>query len=291
MKPFLKVSALALLISTAYLIVGDWTNLESLAGAWEPAWEPTSFKTEPSSNNENYTIAVSNESSFTVSSSSSSSTKNMTHDQALHNGSSSVLPFASSATNMTHDGTLVVRLSGELGNQLAHLARGLGTQILAEREVGLNLNLVMKQQMTKGKLSGKGPSSKIILDRCFPYFRRYDFRVGNSQEYDRRVLQQKNWSLAATIRVAYVDRSPLLSEVRQALEQVKALSSLTQEDKPTVPGNASILVPFVETSSMNANPFLDKYYDELRQYLFFDDTACCKLLPDPDETVFVSPTS
>jgi len=44
----------------------------------------------------------------------------------------------------------------------------------------------------------------------------------------------------------------------------------------------------IESHSLNAQMFIDRYYDLVRKIFIFDDDACCKEIPDPDESIFVS---
>ena len=46
--------------------------------------------------------------------------------------------------------------------------------------------------------------------------------------------------------------------------------------------------PFLTVARWCPPELIDRYFDYLERVFEFDKTACCKLLPDPDETVFVS---
>jgi hypothetical protein len=58
---------------------------------------------------------------------------------------------------------------------------------------------------------------------------------------------------------------------------------------PTTPSSVdAISMPFLYVETVSNNVMWNRYYEELRTYFAFDDTACCATIPEPDETVFVS---
>jgi hypothetical protein len=177
--------------------------------------------------------------------------------------------------------TFVVHLGGELGNHLTYLARGMGLVEMAKQEYGLSTKLVLKQQG-----SSKANRTKQILQRCFPHFRSIDFELGNSEEYDRRKEQQRRnqWTIANQDILDGVNGNR--SQVHAAMQHTRFLAR--SPSKPTIGSDANITLPLVESIVMDEHLFLDEYYDEIRQAFSIDEDVCCRQLPDPDETVFVS---
>jgi hypothetical protein len=58
--------------------------------------------------------------------------------------------------------------------------------------------------------------------------------------------------------------------------------------EPVIEPNANITLPVVFDKHMINFAGVDDYYNDFRAFFAFDDQLCCKALPDPDETVFVS---
>jgi hypothetical protein len=210
-------------------------------------------------------------------------------------------PF-SSATSSAISPTIVLQLRGELGNHMGVLAQGKALQLALRDTYGLTANLVIrpetrKKKDLKSKVRRQFNRVRDELQRCFPTVKvelsggfTYDL-----SEYSLRQQQQEAWlsrdeikKLRAfdtpkkAIRMLRIFDTP--ENVKDGLELFHQLWNQTL--KPPLPDNATISIPFLYTSEWPT--FLqDRYYDEIRRLFTLDEKACCKEVPDPDESVFV----
>jgi hypothetical protein len=196
------------------------------------------------------------------------------------------------------DGTIVINLSGELGNHLHHLAHGYGIYLWAKEKYGLNMTMVLHHQD-----SSKWVTGRMSLKACFPAFRNVDFSIGNSVEFrETRVPQQANWTVANSSLLNLINYNTpnngskggihfddIQTELDRGLSHLRELvRDYPQQLSSSEVETAQILLPYVQSTCMCPEFFLDKYYDEIRRRFQFDSSSCCKDVPAPDETVFVS---
>lgn len=177
--------------------------------------------------------------------------------------------------------TIVIQLSGEMGNNLAKIATGKGLQLWARREFGIETDLVLRHQDHTKWISGMKDTKK-----CFPKFRYWDFELGNGPNYDERLEQQKRWLEGksallqlTTARSEDVDES--LSTLRTILQTERNFTDLTNSRNITLPFLLADHLALIDL-------WPDRFYDDYRDFFEFDYKACCKVKPDPDESVFVS---
>jgi hypothetical protein len=181
------------------------------------------------------------------------------------------------------NGTIVVQLSGEMGNNLHKLAFGRGLQLMAKDDYNLDLHLVLRHQNEP-----KWISAKRNLQKCFPNLRRLNFSAGNSKEYADRQIEQTLWlggnKAAADGLVLQGNDETSMTNV---LDQIQSI--LQSHPPPELDNNfrSKIRLPFVFADNMVDWHILDRYRPELLEWLTFDYDACCpSSLPEPDESVF-----
>jgi hypothetical protein len=85
--------------------------------------------------------------------------------------------------------SIVVQLSGELGNHLHKIAFGRAIQNLAKELYNIETQLVLQHQFR----GGKWVSAMHDIKECFPNLRHFDFELGNSPEFFSRETQQQQW--------------------------------------------------------------------------------------------------
>jgi hypothetical protein len=180
--------------------------------------------------------------------------------------------------------TIVIQLRGELGNHMGTLAQGKALQLVLRETYGLNARLVIRPQIQHGHLSKKFKPARNELQRCFPTLN--DELLGgfvyDLSEYSQRQQQQEAWLTQDEIKKLRTFNTP--ENVNNGLELFHQL--WTRTSKPPLPDNATISIPFIYTDVWPT--FLqDRYYDEIRHLFALNETACCKEVPDPDESVFV----
>jgi hypothetical protein len=180
--------------------------------------------------------------------------------------------------------SIVVQLSGELGNHLSKVAFGYSIQQLLMERHGIPSHLVLQHQ----ERGSKWETARRDLQQCFPFFRRLDFELGNSPEfYNLQHRQQQQSQLEEFDHQAFV--FPMMStmdDIHSKLETIAEVSNRTRNERNVTTGNISF--PFLHVQDFAEFPLIDRYYDQLRELFEFDHAACCAELPYEDEAVFVS---
>ena len=172
------------------------------------------------------------------------------------------------------NGTIVVCLHGEFGNHLSVLGQALAVQRLALKNYGIRAKLMLRHN--EGQFAYKWKSSRDNIQKCFPKFRSFDFTEANTEEFDRLDEEQTQQLKAHNMSKLADDKEEPLSESlslwRRLLETPKL--NLTQP-------------PFFKVT-LHGWDIFDSCLDDIRRFMKFDREACCRIVPDADESVFVS---
>ena len=179
--------------------------------------------------------------------------------------------------------SIVVQLSGEMGNNLHKIAFGRALQNLVKERYQMNTELVFRRQ----ERGGKWVFAKKDIQKCFPNLRHIDFELGNSDEFDERRSQQTNWVGREASQLLELQNGINASHIDKGLEYLHRLVA-NQTDRTKEPPNANISLPFIYSQNFVDYSLIDRYYDDFRELFAFDEEACCNLGPDADESVFVS---
>ncbi len=184
----------------------------------------------------------------------------------------------------TPNGTIIVQLSGEMGNNLHKLAFGRGLQLMAEREYNLQLPLVLRHQEHP-----KWISTRRNLQKCFPNLRHIDFRSGNTDEFSNRKIEQKIW--LGVDAEGLVLQGNDFSSMMKVLENLKDIANGKSKTNVTTSidktPQSNIHLPYVFADKMVDWHILDRYRKELLEWLEFDYESCCPVdLPEAEESVF-----
>jgi hypothetical protein len=183
--------------------------------------------------------------------------------------------------------TIIIHMSGEIGNHINHLAHAYPIAWWAERKYGIKTRMIILDQVVRGKLSPKSGSSKRIFIKCFPHLKSlYNSARANSTEYRIRLDQQHSWDMANDTLLQRINND--IQTIRDVDVTLEHLQVLAMSDAiPDIDENATISLPLLQSIPMKNDRFVDWFYQDLRWLLTFNDTACCKALPDADETVLV----
>jgi hypothetical protein len=194
------------------------------------------------------------------------------------------------ATNLTKTATIVIQLSGELANNLQHMAHGIGLQQWALEKYGVDCNIVLRHDVGANTRAPKPKwkTARHEIQQCFPKLAEWDFTLGNKKElFTRRQRLQQQW--LGKERSDYVTglvNSYHVTDIERGLEFL-ATEILTDPDRPLVEDAASpIRLPYLFSESLDAFPMMDKYYSQIKRIMEFNDTACCAQIPSPQDTVF-----
>ena len=182
--------------------------------------------------------------------------------------------------------SLVIMLSGEFGNHLHHLAQGHAIRQIALRDYGIATELALRYPPRGSKY----PVAKQNLHRCFPNLRSWSYEPVGPAFYQHQKLQQE-WlagmdqlesSSLLTLRAG-------LDEIHESLRFLQTLlKSQNSTNLPIRQQESNISLPFLYDANMVNRQFMDLFYDDFRDFFYFNNTACCKTFPYPEESVFVS---
>lgn len=184
----------------------------------------------------------------------------------------------------TGDAAIIVFLSGEMGNHLSILAKALSVKLLAQEHHNISANLVFRHQSHP-----KWIRAREALQNCFPKLRAFNFSAANTDAFDDfareqdRLLVQGNWDPSMLKLDSDQDSE---TSIDSSLAYWKSI--LESPSSRTVKVDAGVKFPFLSVASWCPLIMLDHYLDEIRHFFEFDRSSCCDILPDADESVFVS---
>jgi len=213
-----------------------------------------------------------------------------------HPTSNASLPFVDQENGIPWNISIVVQLSGEMGNHLSKLAFGFSIQQILWEQYGIASHFILRKQ----ERSAKAILARRDVQECFPNFRTQDFEAGKTQEFQQRLEQQEKWLgqtnasklvLENTISVDEVDcRLAYLHELLLLQQQAQREPKNTSSQHALAATNKhsnNITLPFIYTQSFVGWEYIERYYYQLKKLFVFDDEACCASVPQPDEHVFV----
>ena len=199
-------------------------------------------------------------------------------------------PLYSVATNLTKQATIVIQLSGELANNLHHIAHGIGLKHWSREMYGIEANVVLRHYVgpNNHQPKPKWKSARDNIRKCFPTLRGWDFARGNSKDFAERQRLQEKWLGKKRLdRFIGLINSVNETDIDKGLEMLSN-DILMDPNRPLVMEDEkdTIRLPMLYSNSLDAFPMIDKYYDEIRKIFQFNDTACCAIVPNLDDYVF-----
>jgi hypothetical protein len=193
--------------------------------------------------------------------------------------------------NYDADVSLMIGLSGEFGNHVDKMIRGWGIALLAKDEYNITSHIILKQQTSSGSTHPvtKARVSQQYLQQCFQHLQNQDFELGNTikQNYIDLFDEPNHIALDGSIDSIRENLSKLKDYLKSPSKGHFILPSTQNKSQNNI--NLPKLPPIiVESNNFGGYPFVDQYYDEVRQLFAFNNSVCCNEIPDPDESVFVS---
>ena len=188
--------------------------------------------------------------------------------------------------------SVVVTMSGQLGNILSYLAFAKGIQLRLQHEYGVEVDLFAYSPTVRA-------SSRKELKHCFPKIS--SMQSITKSEYTKKEEEQKLLLGPRLKALQYTNRN--LKNRRNSIRPLVLTGffpwqgqtdALNQFYDNVLSENANsttnVSAAFLSVSNLGGNNALDHYYKEIRDFLQFEtnNPKCCALTPDPDETVFVS---
>jgi hypothetical protein len=181
--------------------------------------------------------------------------------------------------NITMNATIVVYLSGEMGNYLSILAKAFTVKLLAKKKCGVSAQLVLRHQLRPKWVNGRDS-----IKACFPKLAHFNFSAANTDAFDKLAREQDE--LLTRQREWDPVRLKIDSDQDNADTMEEALLYWKRALESNIDGVPS---PFLTVATWWCPPdIIDQHLDLIRDFFEFNKLACCKTLPDPDESVFVS---
>jgi hypothetical protein len=175
--------------------------------------------------------------------------------------------------------TLIVEFKGELGNYLSKLASARITQLMAQRKYPhIHIQLIgQHHSQAKWKLA------RDDLVRCFPTFRNFEFEGGiHDTNNDFATIQrmQESWLNVKQRKMLTNVRS--LTFLDSLLLEQELNSSKTPRLPPPTNRSWKYSLPYLTSNSFSLSEVLQNeyYYNDIRKWMRFNETACC----NPDQT-------
>lgn len=179
--------------------------------------------------------------------------------------------------------TMVVRMSGEMGNHLAKLAYGHSLKWLLEEDYNISTSIILQHQD-----NGKWKKCVENIQTCFVNTRSWSFSgVANTDEFKQRKQEQDNL-LGENNRTYFEfdncqNKDCILDKVQFI---AKNLPKYIEDE--TSNKNHNITLPFIFADEFASfSYFNDRYHARIKSLLLFDwkNPLCCNQTADSDETV------
>ncbi|CAJ1942434.1 unnamed protein product [Cylindrotheca closterium] len=189
----------------------------------------------------------------------------------------------------TDKATIVIALSGEMANNLMHIAHGIGLQQLAKDLYNIDCNLVLRHHVGPNNRAPKPKwkSARSNIQQCFPKLADWDFSEGNTPHYKEQAQKQDDW--LGKDRYDYLTghvNAHNQTEIETGLAYL-AKKLLKDSKRPKQDDSKGpIRLPFMLSQTLDAFPLINKYYTQIRDIMTFDNVKCCNRLPEPNEYVF-----
>ena len=214
--------------------------------------------------------------------SSSTRTKSRTSSPTLH------LTPLSTNSSASDTLTIVVQLSGELGNHLQKIGAGLCVQYVIERELGIPTEVKLRAQE-----HAKWKHAMDWTKEAFNGTRALNFREMNTPDFDKAQNEQRTWISflieGGKLDVANITNPHMLTDGVELNEDgLGALLKLVNQTwrlRGRQTEGAAISMPHVHINGFMSEYCLDLTYYDLREFLVLDEAANCRALPYPNETV------
>ena len=211
-----------------------------------------------------------------------SSAKNSTKMEAIPQGGEDVMQQIGRSSDASNVTSIVIQLSGELGNQLCKFAFGYGLKWILEEDYHVTTNVILRHQEHR-----KWLTAWKSVKTCFPNLRDMDFSEGNTEEFEERLKQQQMWLGDGVFTLNGCQRETC---IREQLDKLVGILSNATNPPPGIPVNANITLPFLYADTYGMLDYInDRFYDRFKGDLFqfdLDNPECCDPKAQLDETVF-----
>eukprot|EP00977_Amphora_coffeiformis_P002736 scaffold521_cov167-Amphora_coffeaeformis.AAC.27 len=177
--------------------------------------------------------------------------------------------------------SILVQLSGEMGNNLQKIGHGICLQEWLREEFNARSTIYLRHQTHPKWIKGFRP-----LNACFAWTRKFDFSAGNTPSIDRLLSNPPEWW--NNMMKVNSDDATLVHKGLQFTVDAWRQGIYSNTAMPAVLlDGTNLTVPFLYANIfVGRHVCMDRYYDIIRSCLRFDSEKCCGQKPEPNETVF-----
>jgi hypothetical protein len=205
-------------------------------------------------------------------------------------------PIVLSKNSSEFNATIVVQLSGMMGNIIGKIAHGYGLKWRLKEDHGMRSDLWLHQNRDKWQLR-----ARKSLQKCFQFASGLEFEHdGNREECNAKMTLQESWfgkNPYGGIISSDESVSLALEEFINDTQIPRVGTTRTSNATIASGTNDTISLPFLHSNFMvhiefdkGSRSFIQRYYHKFREFFRFDfeEPTCCnpQTRPDPDESVF-----
>jgi len=182
--------------------------------------------------------------------------------------------------------TIVAQLGGEMGNNIGYYLSGYSLQKWLQQHYNMTAKIIVRHQDSSKWIRGQE-----AINSCLPKLQDVDFEEGNrlwpdgsflDKQFANLTMQGMDWRGMDT--AGFTNRTSYEENLHAFVRHYRASHALLFDN------NTEVRKPLLISRQMVYlyNHLMDEYYDDFRELLQWKESTCCKQLPDPDESVFVS---
>ncbi len=179
--------------------------------------------------------------------------------------------------------TIVIILSGEMGNHLSKIAYGFSLKWMLLEEYNISTHVMLRHQA-----ASKWFEAAKNVQRCFTATRLWSFEGGNTDEFELRDRQQKQWMEENYEYFYFGPTCDNESCIRQNTNFL--IQNITfWQTSPTIGDHYNISLPFIISDGFaSVGYFNNRYASRIAELFRFDEASpdCCAIRAEPDESVF-----
>jgi hypothetical protein len=204
----------------------------------------------------------------------------------VHANESSVVDMKNS--HQTRTITILLQLKGELGNHLSVIANARVTQILASK-LYPHLSFQFIGQHQSQKNDRRWIRVREELHRCFPVLSDFVMDGGvHDPNFDAVSKQQTAWLNKRQAKLLQNPREEGLALLQRLLAYQERGAAPKLVPSNSTNGKYNYSLPFLVSNSFYWSDGVKntEMYHALRSYFQFNDSACCRLIPNITDTVY-----
>ena len=191
--------------------------------------------------------------------------------------------------------SIVVELTGELGNHLHHIAHGRAIQTTLWNDHRIPSHLIFRRPSSDKKYR----KTHEQLRTCFRHLRHMEIQDPKTSSFpSQKTLDNLQRAIFGDERAEMltIQRGSGYSHIKAAVGMLLHLLETERDWKNATVVEilsqmpAEVSLPFLQADAMINRQTMDRFYDDFRGFFNFDEEVCCagEDIPNPGLAVFVS---